>query len=70
MVSFRAMISFSNCAAEWVPLHDTDRVMPDDELYNDMPQFMRMEGFGEDEISRTIQIITAFRSQHELPVIE
>ncbi len=70
MVSFKTMISFSNCVTEWLPLHDLDRGMPDDELYNDLPQFMRMEGFGEDEIFRTIQIITAFRLQHKLPVID
>ena len=53
-----------------MPLHDMVRGMPDDELYNDMPQFMRMEGFGEDEIFRIMQIITAFRLQHKLPVID
>jgi hypothetical protein len=70
MVSFKAMLLFSNCVAEWLSLNDIDRVVPDDELYNEMPQFMRMKGFGEGEIFRTMQIITAFRSQHELPVID
>jgi hypothetical protein len=70
MVSFKAMISFSDCVTEWLPLHDMVRLIPDDELYNDMPQFMWMEGFGEDEIFLTMQIITAFRLQHKLPVID
>ena len=70
MVSFKAMISFSNCVTEWYPLHDMDRVMLDDELYNDMLQFMQMEGFGEVDIFRTMQIITAFRLQYKLPVID
>jgi len=64
------MILFSNCVAEWLLLNDIDRVMPDDKLYNEMPQFMRMKGFGEDEIFCTMQIIIAYRLQHELPIID
>lgn len=70
MLSFKAMKSVSNCDTEWFPLHDMDRVMLDDELYNDMLQFMQMGGFGEAEILRTRQIITAFRLQNKLPIID
>lgn len=70
MLSFKAMKSVSNFDTEWFPLHDMDRVMLDDELYNNMLQFMQMEGFSEVEILRTMQIITAFRLQNKLPIID
>jgi len=41
-----------------------------DELFNEMQHFMHTAGIGDGEIVRTMQVITAFHEQYNLPIIE
>ena len=40
------------------------------QLFCDFPMTMRLHGYSEDEIDRALQIVVAFRDQHQMPVIE